>query len=174
MTWHVPASHRHDRHRRLALLQRIVTQCLPESRRSAVDPLQIEAWLQAFETQPPRDLLASLAPLLQAAPRHDATGPSLAKTFASALIEQARADVRREAEQAGQAALFEQLAPSVLAGRAVEHPLLDRAAIRLARRFRQRVDAGLRLWYPADLQAREQLRLALHAALVEESGHEHV
>jgi hypothetical protein len=101
----------------------------------------------------------------------------LAAALARSVLAQATAEVEAEAARAGHLDAFRMLAPWLVrplpgdaAHRlAVERGMgavaLDRALIRLRRRWRQRIEAGLALCSDAGAR-RDELRARLHAALV--------
>ena len=124
------------------------------------------------------DALADLAALLQAALHHAGIlgTAEAAPALAHALMTQATEDVAREAQRAGHAQTYGALQPwlqrplppaeasdlGLRLGRSADD--LQRALIRLRRRFRQRIEAGLALC-SADAAQRTRLRRQLHAAL---------
>jgi hypothetical protein len=105
------------------------------------------------------------------------TRAALAAALARSVLMQATAEVEAEAARAGHLDAFHALLPwlgrelpadaamRLAAERGVGAVALDRALVRLRRRWRQRIDAGLALCSDEGAR-RDELRARLHATLV--------
>lgn len=168
--------------RRLEMLERLLArwQAAPSAPASpaAATRETLARWLDRADPALRPDLFASLAGALDASDARSADPDRVAACFASALLDQAKSEVAREAQRAGHGEVHAALAPWIergtealpwdeLSTRLARSPAALRTALeRLRRRFRQRVEAWLALWADTP-EARTTLRRRLRSALNE-------